>query len=55
MAATATEHPREMVRALVAAVTDASDGRLQDDATVMCLDWHGPTTQGRQAHAGANT
>ncbi|MCG7205188.1 PP2C family protein-serine/threonine phosphatase [Streptomyces arenae] len=54
MAATAAEHPREVVRALVAAVTDACDSKLQDDATVMCLDWHGPTTEGRQAHAGAN-
>ncbi|PYC74497.1 protein phosphatase [Streptomyces tateyamensis] len=54
MAATATEHPREVVRALVSAVTDACGGRLQDDATVMCLDWHGPTTDGRQARAGAN-
>ncbi|MGC0335144.1 PP2C family protein-serine/threonine phosphatase [Streptomyces sp. SLBN-8D4] len=54
MAATTTEHPREVVRALVAAVTDACDGKLQDDATVMCLDWHGPTARGRQAHAGAN-
>ncbi len=54
MAATTTEHPREVVRALVAAVTDACDGKLQDDATVMCLDWHGPTPRGRQAHAGAN-
>lgn len=54
MTATASEHAREVVRALVAAVTDACDGKLQDDATVMCLDWHGPTTKGRQAHAGAN-
>ncbi|GAA2117653.1 PP2C family protein-serine/threonine phosphatase [Kitasatospora saccharophila] len=55
LAATATDHPREVVRALVAAVTDACDGKLQDDATVMCLDWHGPTAGGRRAHAGANT
>ncbi|NUP22487.1 MAG: serine/threonine-protein phosphatase, partial [Streptomyces sp.] len=54
MAATATQHPREVVRTLVAAVTDACDGKLQDDATVICLDWHGPTTNQRQAHAGAN-
>ncbi|MFF8772492.1 PP2C family protein-serine/threonine phosphatase [Kitasatospora sp. NPDC015120] len=54
LAATATEHPREVVRALVAAVIEACDGRLQDDATVMCLDWHGPTTGERRAHAGAN-
>lgn len=55
MTTTATQHPREVVRTLVAAVTDACDGKLQDDATVICLDWHGPTTHQRQAHAGANT
>ncbi len=36
---TATEHPREVVRTLVAAVIDAYDGRPpKDDATVLCLD-----------------
>ncbi|MFE5680325.1 PP2C family protein-serine/threonine phosphatase [Streptomyces erythrochromogenes] len=40
---TAEEHPREVVRALVGAVSDAYDGRPpKDDATVLCLDWHGP-------------
>ncbi|MFE5559911.1 PP2C family protein-serine/threonine phosphatase [Streptomyces sp. NPDC056544] len=40
---TAEEHPREVVRTLVGAVTDAYDGRPpKDDATVLCLDWHGP-------------
>ncbi|MFE5861692.1 PP2C family protein-serine/threonine phosphatase [Streptomyces virginiae] len=40
---TAEEHPREVVRALVGAVTDAYDGGPpKDDATVLCLDWHGP-------------
>ncbi|MFJ4776312.1 PP2C family protein-serine/threonine phosphatase [Streptomyces sp. NPDC088762] len=40
---TATEHPREVVRTLVGAVSDAYDGRPpKDDATVLCLDWHGP-------------
>ncbi len=38
----AAEHPREVVRALAAAVTAAGNGQLQDDATVLCLDWHGP-------------
>ncbi|MET7758134.1 PP2C family protein-serine/threonine phosphatase [Streptomyces sp. NPDC005389] len=39
----ATEHPREVVRTLVAAVSDAYGGRPpKDDATVLCLDWHGP-------------
>ncbi|MER0449999.1 PP2C family protein-serine/threonine phosphatase [Streptomyces sp. Edi4] len=41
---TATEHPREVVRTMVAAVSDACDGQVQDDATVLCLDWHGPRT-----------
>lgn len=44
MRSTADEHPREVVRTLVAAVTDASDGDVQDDATVLCLDWYGPGT-----------
>ena len=39
---TAAEHPREVVRTLVAAVADASNGDVRDDATVLCLDWHGP-------------
>ncbi len=39
---TAGEHPREAVRAMVAAVTDACDGDVKDDATVLCLDWRGP-------------
>ncbi|MFE5534753.1 PP2C family protein-serine/threonine phosphatase [Streptomyces sp. NPDC056492] len=40
---TADEHPREAVRALVGAVTGAYGGRPpKDDATVLCLDWHGP-------------
>ncbi|WP_030811973.1 PP2C family protein-serine/threonine phosphatase [Streptomyces sp. NRRL F-2799] len=42
--ATATEHPREVVRILVAAVVAACGDRLEDDATVLCLDWYGPTT-----------
>ncbi|MFE5675388.1 PP2C family protein-serine/threonine phosphatase [Streptomyces erythrochromogenes] len=40
---TGAQHPREVVRTLVGAVTDAYDGGpLRDDATVLCLDWHGP-------------
>ncbi|MFD9302871.1 PP2C family protein-serine/threonine phosphatase [Streptomyces sp. NPDC060048] len=42
---TADEHPREVVRALVGAVTDVYDGRPpRDDATALCVDWHGPGT-----------
>ncbi|MGW8889388.1 PP2C family protein-serine/threonine phosphatase [Streptomyces sp. NPDC055749] len=39
---TADQHPREVVRTLAQAVTDASNGHMADDATVVCLDWHGP-------------
>lgn len=35
-------HPREAVAALTAAVLEAGAGSLDDDATVMCLDWYGP-------------
>lgn len=34
-------HPREAVQHLTHAVLDAAGGKLQDDATVLCLDWHG--------------
>ncbi|MFD5293335.1 PP2C family protein-serine/threonine phosphatase [Streptomyces rochei] len=44
---TATEHPREAVRAMVTAVTDACKGDVKDDATVLCLDWHGPVPERR--------
>nr|WP_203601856.1 GAF domain-containing SpoIIE family protein phosphatase [Streptomyces sp. SID9727] len=40
---TAKDHPREAVRAMVAAVTEACGGDVRDDATVLCLDWFGPT------------
>ncbi|MFJ7778554.1 PP2C family protein-serine/threonine phosphatase [Streptomyces yangpuensis] len=49
---TAREHPRAVVRTLVGAVSDAYGGRPpKDDATVLCLDWHGPVhdTPGRTA------
>ncbi|MGW3326262.1 hypothetical protein [Streptomyces virginiae] len=39
MCSVSREHPREVVRTLVGAY----DGRPpKDDATVLCLDWHGP-------------
>ena len=34
-------HPRETVRALADRVLDAAGNALRDDATVLCLDWHG--------------
>ncbi|MGW6217214.1 PP2C family protein-serine/threonine phosphatase [Streptomyces sp. NPDC055109] len=47
-------HPREAARTLIGAVVDANDGHLQDDATVMCLDWHGITHSQRDAATGAD-
>ncbi|MEU1695178.1 PP2C family protein-serine/threonine phosphatase [Streptomyces hirsutus] len=47
-------HPREAARTLIAAVVDANDGHLQDDATVMCLDWHGVDHSQRDADTGAD-
>jgi hypothetical protein len=47
-------HPREAARTLIAAIVDANDGHLQDDATVMCLDWHGVGQSRRDADTGAD-
>jgi hypothetical protein len=52
---TAGLHTRELVRATTRAVTHASHGHLQDDATVLCLDWHGTGRTERQADNGADT
>ncbi|HEU4974121.1 MAG TPA: PP2C family protein-serine/threonine phosphatase [Baekduia sp.] len=54
MTATAGQHPREAVQCLMAAVLDALGGELEDDATVMCLDWHGGPPRDRNSRAGAN-
>lgn len=40
--ATAEQPPHEAVRILLRAVGDYQQGALHDDATVLCLDWHGP-------------
>ncbi|WP_393100538.1 PP2C family protein-serine/threonine phosphatase [Streptomyces sp. LN325] len=48
-------HPRETALMLTSAVRDASGGRLEDDATVMCLDWHGPHETQRHVSSGADT
>jgi serine/threonine protein phosphatase PrpC len=47
-------HPREAARTLIGAIVDASHGHLQDDATVMCLDWRGVGLSQRDAATGAN-
>lgn len=36
-----SDHPRELVQELTRAVVRACGGELEDDATVLCFDWHG--------------
>jgi len=47
-------HPREAVRALADRVLDATQRELSDDATVMCLDWHGGHGRDRASLHGAD-
>ncbi|MBN9112377.1 MAG: serine/threonine-protein phosphatase [Pseudonocardia sp.] len=47
LAATADKHPREVVYTLGEEVLAATGGDLRDDATVVCLDWHGGGALGR--------
>jgi serine phosphatase RsbU (regulator of sigma subunit) len=51
---TRAAHPREIVQALGAAVLEATDGDLRDDATVLCLDWHGGPRRRRHSSGGAD-
>jgi serine phosphatase RsbU (regulator of sigma subunit) len=53
IAETRTLHPREAVRALVDRVLEATGHELSDDATVLCLDWHGGHGRKRDSHHGA--
>jgi serine phosphatase RsbU (regulator of sigma subunit) len=47
-------HPREAVQDLTRAVVQACGGELRDDATVLCLDWHGGPSRDRDTNAGAD-
>jgi serine phosphatase RsbU (regulator of sigma subunit) len=47
-------HPREAVQHLTQAALEASGGQLHDDATALCLDWHGAPPRDRDATSGAN-
>ena len=47
-------HPREAVRALADRVLEATGHALKDDATVLCLDWHGGHGRDRDARNGAD-
>ena len=46
-------HPREAVRALADRVLEATGDALSDDATVLCLDWHGGHGRDRVTDYGA--
>jgi serine phosphatase RsbU (regulator of sigma subunit) len=46
-------HPREAVRALADRVLQETGNELTDDATVLCLDWHGGHGQARDTQHGA--
>ena len=54
VAASADRHPREAVQHLMSAVIEASGGDLKDDATALCLDWHGGPRRDREQSAGAD-
>jgi serine phosphatase RsbU (regulator of sigma subunit) len=50
----AAMHSREAVQHLIRAVRGACGGELQDDATVLCLDWHGGPPRSRISDGGAD-
>lgn len=52
--ATRDLHPRELVQHLTRRVTAAVGGPLNDDATVLCVDWHGETETSRNVGSGAD-
>lgn len=47
-------HPREAVQHVVLALLRATDGRLKDDATAMCVDWYGGRRRERRTDSGAD-
>ncbi len=54
VAEAAQMHPREAVQHLVKAVLKRTEGPLKDDATVMCVDWHGGPPRSRISTSGAD-
>jgi serine phosphatase RsbU (regulator of sigma subunit) len=46
-------HPREAVRALADRVLRETGQKLNDDATVLCVDWHGEHGRDRSSRHGA--
>src|SRR4051794_842545 len=54
LAASAGMHPREAVQHLIQAILRVTSGALNDDATALCLDWHGGVVPERTTDSGAN-
>jgi hypothetical protein len=54
LADSADLHPREVVHELGSAILRATGGDLQDDATMVCLDWYGGPPRGRNSEQGAD-
>jgi hypothetical protein len=55
MVATGAEmHPRGAVQHLTQAILEATGGKLNDDATASCIDWHGGPARERTTSSGAN-
>jgi hypothetical protein len=50
----AAMHPREAVQHVVLALLKAANGELRDDATAMCVDWHGGPPRDRETDSGAD-
>jgi serine phosphatase RsbU (regulator of sigma subunit) len=54
LADSADLHPREVVHELGSAILRATGGELQDDATMVCLDWYGGPPRRRNSEQGAD-
>jgi serine phosphatase RsbU (regulator of sigma subunit) len=48
-------HPREAVRVLADRTLEATGHQLKDDATILCIDWHGQHDQPRRSIYGADS
>jgi serine phosphatase RsbU (regulator of sigma subunit) len=54
LTSTQSLHPREAVRTMADRALEAAGDQLADDATVLCLDWHGRHDRDRSSVAGAD-
>jgi serine phosphatase RsbU (regulator of sigma subunit) len=54
LADTQALHPREALRSMANGALEAAGQALADDATLLCLDWHGSHDLERSTVAGAD-